>query len=105
MPLPYLVALGVLLHVFIWGAGLAALAMPQPWKRFWPVLAAPAGLALQSLTVWAGAHTRLPGAESYAWPCELVPLLLLFLAFRKRWAAAGRECSRLAGVGIVAALC
>ena len=108
MLLPYLVAFGVLLHVFLWGAGFAAMAvMPRPWRPFWPILAAPAGLALQSLTVWIGAHTRLPGTESYAWPCELIPAVLLdsWHLGGETGPPAGRECFRLAGVGLMVAAC
>lgn len=81
--LHFAVAFGVLLHVAFWGAGLAILAAPRPWRRFWPALIVPAGLALQSAVVWAGAHTRLHGAESYAWWSEAIPVGLLCLALRR----------------------
>ncbi len=97
--LPLVVAFGVLLHVMYWGLGLAWLAMPRRWGRFWPVLIAPAGLALQSLVVWAGAHTDLRGTDSHAWWSELVPLVLLVAAIvRGRWLAASRR-----GVGVIRA--
>src|SRR5258705_12811875 len=79
----YVVAFALLLHVLFWGAGAAMLAMPKRWRRFWPVLIVPAGLALQSAVVWAGAHAGLRGTQSYAWWSELVPLGLLFVAFRR----------------------
>src|SRR5262245_25937291 len=82
----FAVAFGVLLHVAFWGAGLAMLAVPRPWRRFWPALIVPAGLALQSAVVWAGAHTRLHGAESYAGWSEAIPVLLLWLALRRHGA-------------------
>ncbi|MFM8337078.1 MAG: hypothetical protein ACKODK_16085, partial [Opitutaceae bacterium] len=67
----------LLLHVFLWGAGVAMLAMPRPWRRFWPVLALPAGLTLQSVVVWAGAWANLRGTDAYGKWSLLVPLLLL----------------------------
>jgi len=78
------VAYALLLHVLVWGAGAAMLAMPRPWQRFWPVLIMPAGLALQSAVVWAGAHAGLPGTLSYAWWSELIPLALLVFGLRLR---------------------
>jgi hypothetical protein len=80
----YVVAFPVLLHVLLWGAGLAMLAMPRPWRRFWPVFVAPAGLALQSAVVWGGAYANFAGTRSYAWWSEIVPLALLVLAARRR---------------------
>jgi hypothetical protein len=79
----FAVAFGMLLHVAFWGAGLAMLVMPRPWRRFWPVLIVPAGLALQSAVVWAGAHAGLRGTNSYAWWSEVIPVALLLLAFRR----------------------
>lgn len=80
----FAVAFGLLLHVFFWGAGLAVLAMPRPWQRYWPVLACPAGLALQSLVVWIGAYANLPGTNSYAWWSEALPVVLLIVAAWRR---------------------
>ena len=77
----YLIAIGLLLHTLYWGAGFAMAFMPSPWRRFWPVLAAPAGLTLQSLAVWTGAYANLRGTESYAWWAELIPAALLVFAF------------------------
>src|SRR4051812_39526550 len=76
----YVVAFALLLHVVFWGAGAAMLAMPRPWRRFWPVLIVPAGLALQSAVVWFGAHVGLRGTQAYAWWSEAVPVILLVLA-------------------------
>lgn len=73
----YLVAFGLLLHVLFWGAGVALLAMPRPWEKFWPVLAAPAGFAVQSLAVWIGAYAGLKGTNQYAWASEILPVGLL----------------------------
>lgn len=67
----------LLLHVFLWGAGAAMLAMPRPWRRFWPVLVLPAGLTLQSVVVWAGAWANLRGTDAYGKWSLVVPLLLL----------------------------
>ena len=80
----YLVAFGLLLHVLFWGAGPALLAMPRPWRKFWAVLAAPAGFALQSLVVWAGAYAGLKGTASYAWASEAVPAVLLAAGIWRR---------------------
>ncbi|MBL9212897.1 MAG: hypothetical protein JNL92_20725 [Opitutaceae bacterium] len=78
------VAYALLLHVLVWGAGAAMLAMPRPWQRFWPVLILPAGLALQSAVVWAGAQAGLPGTQSYAGWSEAIPLALLVFGLRLR---------------------
>ena len=97
----FAVAFAALLHVFFWGAGLAVLAMPRPWRRFWPVLAMPAGFMLQSLVVWIGAYANLRGTNSYAWWSELIPLALLGLALRRR--GAGRFASDVNRFGVLAA--
>ena len=78
------VAFALLLHVLWWGAGLAMLAMPWGWRRFWPVLVVPAGWALQSAVVWAGAMVGLKGTNSYALGSEGLPLVLLVVAWRRR---------------------
>jgi len=75
------VAFALLLHVLFWGAGLAILAMPRAWRRFWPVLVVPAGLALQSAVVWAGAMAGLKGTNSYALGSEVLPLVFLVVAW------------------------
>lgn len=86
----YLLAAGLVLHAFFWGAGLAWLAVPRPWRRWWWLFAPALGASLQTAVVWAGAHAALPGARSYAWWAELVPLALLGLALvRVRGGAAG----------------
>jgi hypothetical protein len=102
----FLVAFGLLLHVLFWGAGLAIVFMPRPWQRFWPVLAGPAGLALQSLVVWAGAYADLPGTNYYAWWSEAVPLLLAIVALGRRdgltlW----RDLESLLGLWAAMAVC
>jgi hypothetical protein len=104
--LTYLVAFGVLLHVLFWGAGLALLAMPRRWLRFWPVMAAPAGCALQSLVVWAGAYAGLHGTNRYGWWSEVVPVVLLAAGLRRRGRGAGRDVLRLGAVwaGVAASL-
>lgn len=84
------VALGLLAHVMFWGAGLAVLAMPRPWRRFWPVIVAPMGFTLQSAVVWVGAYAGLPGTNHYAWYAELLPLALLGWAIRRRGWRSGR---------------
>jgi hypothetical protein len=77
----FAVAFGLLLHVLFWGAGLAMLMMPRPWQRYWPVVAGPAGLALQALVVWLGAYANLRGTNSYAWWSEALPAALLIFGF------------------------
>src|SRR5262245_27479342 len=95
----YPAVLGLTAHALFWGTGLAVLAMPRPWTRYWPILAAPAGLALQSLTVWIGAYAGLPGTNSYAFWTELLPIVLAGLALRKRGAGdLGRDIARLSGL-------
>lgn len=81
--LHYLVAFALLAHVLLWGAGAAMLAIPRGWRRFWPMLAVPAGFAVQSAVVWAGAHAGLPGTESYAWWSWVVPAGLLAGGLRR----------------------
>ena len=79
----FFVAFAVLAHVVFWGAGLAVWVMPWRWRKFWPVLVVPAGLALQSAVVWAGALAGLKGTNSYALGSEVLPLGLLLLAGRR----------------------
>jgi hypothetical protein len=80
----FVVAFALLLHVLFWGAGAAMLAMPRRWRHFWPVLIVPAALALQSAVVWAGAHAGLRGTLAYAWWAEIIPVVLLAFAVRRR---------------------
>jgi hypothetical protein len=80
----YLVAFALLLHVLFWGAGVALLVMPRRWQRFWPVLAFPAGMALQSAVVWIAAHLGLRGTNAYAWWSEFIPLYLAVEALVRR---------------------
>ncbi|MGH7944912.1 MAG: hypothetical protein ACREH8_00810 [Opitutaceae bacterium] len=80
----FVVAFALLLHALFWGAGAALLAVPRPWRRFWPVLVFPAGLALQSAVVWAGAQAGFRGTLAYAWWSELIPATLLMIGFRVR---------------------
>jgi hypothetical protein len=90
------VAFAVLAHVLFWGAGLAMLVMPRAWRRFWPVLVVPAGLALQSAVVWAGAAAGFKGTNSYAWWSEVVPATLLAVGlWRVGRGRAGSPASRL----------
>ena len=80
--LSYLVAYGLLIHLLFWGAGLAMVAMPKPWRKFWPLLAPASGLFLQSVVVWLGAYLGFKGTNAYAWPSEIVPLVLLAIGLR-----------------------
>ncbi len=79
----HLVAFALLLHGLFWGAGPAMLLMPRPWRPFWPVLVMPAGFALQSAVVWAGAYAGFKGTNSYGYASELIPAALLALALRR----------------------
>ena len=79
----YLVAFGLMAHVLFWGAGLAIWTMPQRWRKFWPVLAVPAGFTLQALMVWVGSLAGLKGTNSYAWWSEAVPLAVLLGALAR----------------------
>jgi hypothetical protein len=84
----FAVGAALLLHILFWGVGGAMLAMPRPWRRFWPVLIAPTGLALQSAVVWIGAHAGWRGTNSYAWWSEAVPVALLVAGVWRRGARA-----------------
>ena len=99
----FLVAFGLLLHALFWGAGLALLATPSRWRHCWPVFCAPAGLALQSATVWAGAYAGLAGTNVYGRVSLLLPLLLLGLGLWRRGRGAGRAWRRLGGLWVVMA--
>lgn len=102
----FVVAFALLLHVVLWGAGAAMLAMPRPWRRLWPVLIVPGGLALQSAVVWAGAHAGLRGTNAYAWASEALPLLLLAIALRRHgWRRAWTDLSRFGVVWAIMAGC
>lgn len=101
----FAVGFAVWLHVFCWGAGVAVLAMPKPWRAWWPLLAWPAGLALQSLVVWLAVYAGLPGTNSYAWWVEVIPVALAIVAVRRRGAGTLRvEIVRLWGVWALMAL-
>jgi len=102
----HVVAFALLLHVQFWGAGLAVLAMPRRWRRFWPMLVMPAGFALQSAIVWAGAWANLRGTNRYALAGELIPFALLVIAFRRRGPGrAFAEFSRWSGVALATVAC
>jgi hypothetical protein len=99
------VAFGLLLHVLFWGVGLAMLVMPRPWRRFWPVLAGPAGLALQSLVVWLGAYANLPGTNSYAWWTEVLPAALLIVALSRSGGRFGEDLARFGWIWVSMVFC
>lgn len=105
----FTVAFALLVHVLFWGVGPALLLTPRRWRRFWPVFCAPVGLALQSLTVWAGAYANLPGTNSYARWSELIPVALLgwALAARgaQRWIFLREGVAKFWTVGLVMAVC
>ena len=100
-----LVSFGLLLHILIWGVGLALLATPARWRKFWPVWAAPCGIVLQSAVVWIGAHTTLAGTDVYARWAELLPVVLLVIGLGRRGLLqSGRDLRRFAGLGGIMAL-
>lgn len=102
----FVVASALLLHVLFWGVGLAMLAMPRPWRRFWPMLALPAGIALQSAVVWFGANADLRGTNSYAWPSELLPAALLGIGlWRRGLRRAGSDAAQFGLVGGLVVSC
>ena len=101
----FCVSFGLALHLLFWGAGLAMLCAPKRWGRFWPIWIAPAGVALQSIVVWVGAHTTMAGTDVYAGWSELLPLGLLILGLRRSgWREALRGLTRFAGLWAVMAL-
>jgi len=97
----YAVGFGALLHVLFWGAGLAMTAMPKRWRRFWPVVAAPAGLALQSLVVWLCTYLGLAGTDAYAWWCEIIPVIWWIVEWRRRGRVLFGETVKFAGLWLV----
>lgn len=100
----FAVGFGVLAHVFFWGAGLAVIATPAPWRRFWPLFAWSAGLALQSVVVWIGAYAGLAGTDTYAVWSEIIPLACLAIAIRRRGAILARDLGRLTGIWVLLAV-
>ena len=67
---------------------------------------APAGVALQSVVVWIGAHTAMAGTDVYAWLSELLPLGLFIWGLRRTcWREALRSLPRFSGLWAVMALC
>lgn len=105
--MPYVLAAFLLcLHILMWGAGLAMLVVPWRWRKCWPALSAPAGVALQSAVVWIGAHTDWPGTDSYAWWSLVLPLGLLGLGMRRmRWVNMKSAVRRWWAVGAIMAVC
>ena len=67
-----------------WGVGLAVLVTPARYGRFALIFAAPAGIALQSLTVWGGAHSWLKGTDVYGRASLAIPAILLVVAWLYR---------------------
>lgn len=101
----YLLAAGIVLHAFFWGAGLAWLGVPRPWRHWWWAFAPGLGLGLQSAVVWLGAQADLPGARSYAWTAEAVPIALLVAAFfRAGGSGVRRRLRELRGAAAIVVL-
>ena len=101
-----LVSFGLLLHILVWGVGLALLITPARWRKFWPVWIATCGIVLQSAVVWMGAHTTLAGTDVYARWAELLPAVLLVIGLGRRGLRpSGRDLRRFAGLGGIMAIC
>ena len=101
-----LVSFGLLLHILIWGVGLALLVTPARWRRFWPVWIAPCGVVLQSAVVWIGAHTTIAGTDVYGRWTVLLPITLMIFGVRCRGLRqCGRDLCRFAGLGGIMAAC
>jgi hypothetical protein len=84
----------LLLAGFIfWGAGLAMLFTPRAYRRFALIFAVPVGLSVQSLVVWAGAHTGWCGTDSYGRASLALPTVFLLAAL---WRIRGGRRTRLA---------
>jgi hypothetical protein len=73
----FAVGFGMLLNILFWGTGLSWLIVPRPYRRYWPFFVAPAGVALQSAVVWAGAYANLAGTNCYARWTMVLPAVLL----------------------------
>lgn len=101
----FTVSFALLLHVMLWGVAPAMLVTPRRWRPYWPVWIAPAGLALQSLVVWVGAHTALGGTDAYGRWSLLLPLALLIWALWRQGCASLGRLRRFAGLGVVMAGC
>lgn len=72
----------LLLACFLfWGAGLALLITPARYQRFAWIFAVPSGVALQSLTVWLGAHSGLAGTDVYGRAALVLPAILALVAW------------------------
>ena len=100
------VSFGLAFHLLFWGAGLALLCAPKRWRRFWPIWMAPAGMALQSIVVWIGAHTAMAGTDVYAWWSELLPLGLLIWGLKRTGTREALQALlRFSGLWAVMALC
>lgn len=79
----YLIVVGLIAHSAFWGAGLAWLITPWRWRMCFPLFALPAGLALQSAVVWVAGWLPVAGTDAYGRVALLLPLGLLFLAWRR----------------------
>ncbi|MBX3735398.1 MAG: hypothetical protein KF715_01805 [Candidatus Didemnitutus sp.] len=96
----FTVASAIILHTLFWGAGLALIATPRPWRRYWPVFVPVCGLMLQSTAVWIGANCGLPGTNSYAWASEALPAVLLVLGVWRRRGRIGADLARFGWLGL-----
>jgi hypothetical protein len=85
----YLIVAVLMAHTAFWGAGLAWLITPRRWRMVAPLLALPAGLALQSAVVWAAGWLPVAGTDDYGRAALIVPLGLLVVAWRRDRRGAG----------------
>ncbi|MFT3782083.1 MAG: hypothetical protein QM790_08710 [Nibricoccus sp.] len=74
----------LLAGILFWGAGAALLITPARYRRLALIFAAPAGLALQSFTVWIGAHAGFAGTNVYGRASLVLPVVLLGVALWRR---------------------
>ena len=69
------------------------LLTPRAYRRFALIFALPVGLSVQSLVVWAGAHTGWGGTDSYGRASLVLPTVFLIAAL---WRIRGGRRTRLA---------
>lgn len=92
----------LVLQTVFWGLGLTLLILPRRWRRFWPGFVGPVGLALQSAVVWAGAHTALPGTDSYGFAALALPVgLLAGAGWRLGWWRVGKTLAAARGWSVL----
>lgn len=94
----------LILHTLFWGAGLAMLATPRHWRRYWPVFVPILGLTLQATVVWLGVVSGLPGTNSYARASELLPAILLAVGLLRHRRTVAADLRRFAPLALLMAV-